>query len=249
MKYKVLAFLITVNVLFGSEQIWAQSCKSVFSGETGIVQAIPPSRQLKDLVHAFRQSKISRKKKGQVITVNDTHYVIEGSLGKGTSTAYLAFDPKGTPVVVKTILPHVEDRNWPNTVFYEIAATNFFLESGIKVPRILDYTTFENAKGDLTQSILIKEYVEGVTYEEIYWLSLFRTKNWGKYYPLNEQLQPEKQRLSRVFEGFSSWLDKNQIDLWKHPFKSLSYRIQDYDSANRNFIYNPEKQTWILFDP
>lgn len=242
-------FFLIVDILFGGGQILAQSCKSFFIEKTEKKQTVKPNQELKDLIHKFRQSKISRSKKGQIITVNDTHYVIEGTLGKGTSVVYLAHDSKGVPVSIKIIRSIVYDRNWPNTAFYEIAATKFFIESGERVPRILNFATYYNEKGQITKSIIVKEYIEGVTYEDLHWLTSYRAKNWIKHYSLIKNLQPELRRLLEVFKGFSSWLTKNQIDLTKHPFKQLDHRLQSYDSAQRNFIYSPETQSWILFDP
>ncbi len=232
-------FILAVNVLLTGEQTWAYTCKDIFSSASALSAQI----------HEFRESRISKKRKGEIFGVNGVSYLIEGQLGRGTSTVLLAYDPQMKPVTIKIVKPNEDDANWPNTIFYEMAATQFYLDAGETVPKILSYETFENSKGKITKALLVKEYREGITYDDLGWLSEFRVRTWGKHYPLGKELLPELRRLLKIHEGFPAWLKTNNINLWEHPFDQLSRRMESYDAAHRNFLYDSTLNKWILFDP
>ncbi len=190
------------------------------------------------------------KATGQIMAVGGVNYKIIGRLGKGNSIVYLAKGPDGNLVSIKIITPTRNDSNWANSAFYEIAVTEFYREQGESVPRIIGYELTESSANRLKKAVLVKEYIEGITFEELAYMFHFRrSKVWSIYLEQKKQIIPEARRISEVHKKFSLWLSEKGIDLSTHDFGLLHRFYISPDSAQRNFIYSAKHGKWIFFDP
>lgn len=200
-------------------------------------------------------SKISKYRKSRVykdetksIVINSKKYFVKGVLGEGTSTVYLAAAPNGQMVTIKLI----EDYgSWINSLYYEIAVTEFYLQMGVKVPHVYDYEIKFNEDKDIQIAALVKEYREGVTREELEELIAINPRQWADGQRLLNELNRERKKLGKIHAKFSKWLKENNINLEAHPFKQLQKLIKegDMDEYTDNFLYDTKLNQWILFDP
>lgn len=200
-------------------------------------------------------SKISKYRKSRIykdetksIVINSKKYSVKGVLGEGTSTVYLASAPNGQMVTIKMIEDY---SSWINSLYYEVAVTEFYREMGVKVPRVYDYEIKFNEDKDIQIAALVKEYREGVTREELEELTAINPKQWAEGERLLNELNRERKKLGKIHTKFEKWLKEKNIHLEEHPFKQLQKLIKEGDMGEHtdNFLYDTKLNQWILFDP
>lgn len=235
---KVLLFVLLTFNIANAE---TKECLQFFIKPTSV------QNPLASKISKYRKSRIY-KDETKSIVVNSKKYLVKGVLGEGTSTVYLAAAPNGQMVTIKLI----EDYNsWINSLYYEIAVTEFYLQMGVKVPRVYDYEIKFSEDKDIQIATLVKEYREGVTREELEELTAVYPKQWKEGQRLLNELNSERKKLGKIHTKFAKWLKVNNINLEAHPFKQLHKLIKEGDMGEHtdNFLYDTKLNQWILFDP
>ncbi len=196
-------------------------------------------------------------------------YRIQGSLGQSTSSVYLAADPHSDALVVikrSTRRPSVG----LVSLWRELAVTEYLLENGEEVPRILKTSIAENGA-----TVIAKEYFEGLTGQELKVERGYSFSSLPK--ELSEDawnsLEPERERLKTLFvhgagdrPAFKSWYDANLLrlarqypEIWSTierlslsdpNLKSrIDTNIYTQDFGIQNFLYDVRRKRWLAFDP
>jgi hypothetical protein len=198
-------------------------------------------------VRNFRKTRIYKDGITKAV-VNGIKYKIKGVLGEGTSTVYLATAPDGQMVTIKMIDDY---SSWINSLYYEIAITRFYLQMGERVPSIHEYEIKFDSEKDTHVALLVKEYREGITREELEELLATKPRKWHEGEALLRELEQERKKMLRVHKKFAAWLNANKINLQQYPFKQLESLIKKGDMADNtdNFLYDIELNKWIIFDP
>ncbi|MBC7387097.1 MAG: hypothetical protein H7301_13170 [Cryobacterium sp.] len=217
-------------------------------------------------VQEFRRRRIGHVESG---AKNEEYgYLIEGSLGQSTSSVFLAKAPFGAAVVIKrsTMRPAIA----LSSLWRELSVTEYLLENGEKVPRIL------MVKIDSSGKVFIaKEYFEGLTGAEIERERTSYSDSLPK--ELSETawslLEPERDRLKNLFSnGFQehpsfrvwygvnlprlikkygeAWAQIQRLILVDSEIQSkLNNFIYAQDFGIQNFLFDVPSGRWIAFDP
>lgn len=239
--HKLFVFLFSVFLGLASAEA-ALQCAQAHSQR-------PKARsKLAKHIRQYRQSSI-QETDIEVIDVNGVHYQVKGILGEGTSTVYLAATPEGRLVSIKLIEDDSRS-HWVNSIYYEIAATKFYQEMGESVPKIIDHQVAYSAQLEGVIGLLVREYREGITREELEALVSEGISEWKAGKQLLKKLVAEQARLRKLHEGFRAWLTAKNIKL--KPFPKLKSLIDEGDLSltwSDNFLFDPELGRWIIFDP
>lgn len=238
----MLKFLLLFSILLSSTVAPAANrCSHLFSRTETTVG------ELTEKIRNWRKSRIEWTDV-KWINVHNVFYKVQGILGRGSSTVYLAKAPEGHFVSIKVI--EGEKSGWLNSIYYEIAATDFYLKMNEVVPRIYDFEIRYSEQLGGKVGVLVKEYREGVTREELEYLMHERPRRWAKEArPLLGDFPIQRQRIQQLHKKFAKWLEENRIKL--KPFKELKSLIKDGDLSEErdNFLFDAVLERWILFDP
>lgn len=203
-------------------------------------------------INQYRESHLT--KPGPHIPKVEAGFFIKGKLGGSTSEAFLAIDPANQTSVVVKIGASVRG------FWRELAVTEYLLENGETVPKILNARIKKNGT-----VIVIREYFKGLTGWE---LSRERNSPNSSIPPelsvsAWQLLGPEIKRLENLFYGsndrpsFQDWyfanLDKLQEkypEVWnavKVKFTEDPNFLNDF--SEENFLFDIERNIWVAFDP
>lgn len=182
------------------------------------------------------------------IVIRGQRYMLIRQLGRSRSTAHLAMSPEGQIVLVKDYdLPtHGIDSPQSHLFFREFIVTKFLRNHRIPVPRILDY--------DLELGVVVKEYVEGL----LEWEYRSRARqSFGvaadEFTSTYADLRVQEVKIKALSPAFSNWIDANTASALPRgtPTSITSAHIlpRHIDARDDNFVYNFEREKWILFDP
>lgn len=235
------AYLIVLSLL-GCWPIHATSeCMGFYSKNSH------PFPSLKNKIHRFRTDRLETADVSQVV-VNGVGYNVLGKLGgdRQRVQVYLCKAPNGKLVQIK----RTHDYNtWPNSIFYELAVTRFYLEKGLNVPRVIDhsieYTDVLGSK--YMTAIIVKEYFEGPTGADLFDAEASFTT--AELDHMTKRVAFFRNRAQEVHRGFKDWLHANKIDLYKTEFTRLDTLIEKGDIDGRNILYNAGIDDGVLFDP
>lgn len=219
------------------------------------VLSLPPviARNSKlDQAVLSKRSRSVKKTKIRQIPVKGVTYEVLGLLGEGSSAVYLARSPEGARVTIKH-LRQTEGRkpDWINSIYYEVAVTRYYLSRGLMVPRIVAFEVKKDGDRPL-EGFLVKEYREGLTWDEFSEARGLSFLFGSKYQTMQEALDREIQSLQEIHEGFRAWLSDQNIDLHEHRFKNLDWLIDHGDHSGfgtQNWLFDIETYRWVLFDP
>ena len=165
------------------------------------------------------------------------NYQSQRILGRSSNFVSQGIDSQGNPVVIKKLFD--KDLEWIQ--LYERLVTEYYLLNGRTVPRVIAF--------DPEQKILIKEYFEGVTPEE---LELYQSKllnSPSAYQNALLALVTEKDLFIKLHPGFQSWVTQAHPELSPRFFERARRLIQQGDLRDSNFIYDVRGHRWLLFDP
>lgn len=223
------------------------------SSESNLYQS-----ELSQNIHSLRRQNLSYEQ--TEIVVNRKKYLTIGLLGASASSVYLARAENGNLVTIKMIESErpvdpysdssTENRDvgdWADSVYYEVAATNFYLENGERVPRIIDYQVFKKGKRTVS-AILVKEYREGILYSELEQNITSIPKKWKKYAWLLKELPKTQEHFKNLHKEFEAWLKKKKINLDHLNIEFLGSLLEVGDLSRQNFLFDAEIHEWIPFD-
>lgn len=238
---KILRLLLCILFTAVDQASAFGSCSSIFHDK------IESSNKWVNRIRNFRKNRIYKDEISSLY-INNKKYQIYGVLGEGTSRVYLGKDSDGRKVTIKMIYDY---SSWLNSIYYEMAATDFYLDMGVPVPRIYEFEIKFDAEKDTQVAMLVKEYREGITRDELAELIDVGPKKWRDAGYLLKELEVERKKMKRLHDKFASWLVKKKINLKSHPFKQLQRLIKEGDMSedNDNFLYDIQLNRWILYDP
>lgn len=238
----MLRFLILFSVLMLSISAPAANrCSQLFSRTETVVD------ELTQKIRKWRKSELQWTDI-KWINVHNVIYKVQGILGRGSSPVYLAKTPEGNLVSIKVI--EGEKSGWVNSIYYEIAATEFYLKMNAAVPRIIDFEVRYSEQLGGKVGVLVKDYHEGLTREELEYLVHDHPRRWAKEgKPLLDVFPIQRQRMQELHKKFAQWLEENGIKL--KPFKELKSLIEKGDmlEVRDNFLFDVALGRWILYDP
>jgi hypothetical protein len=203
-------------------------------------------RKIREKINQFRTRKL-KQSSFQELLVNGIAYQVVGELGTGSSTVYLARTASRELVSIKRLTEEGNGDHWVNSLYYEKTVTQFYIEKGLKVPKIIDSQVVREGRGRV--GYLVKEYREGLTLEEsLYEASFLRGDGFSQ---IRQSLHQEVVRVTAIHSEFRAWLEQNHIDLFQHPLPNLNLLIDqgDFGGAYKNWLYDAELLKWIIFDP
>jgi hypothetical protein len=222
---------------------------------------------------SFRKFRLSRLEETEIkfIKVVGKRYQVNGQLGEASTKVYLARDDQKTLSVIKVRIKFHVASTAPVYAYYEIAASLFYREKGITVPRVLATEISDES------IVMVKEYVEGLTYEEVENIENLVPKE--RKSKISKQANETVDFLSdHVFGGryldfdhptpskFTQWLNTNKkrIESENPQLLKLRSEIQSLgpsaeqelidisnngDIKKENLLWIPSSQQWVLFDP
>tara|TARA_B110001454_G_scaffold219199_1_gene251771 strand:+ start:75312 stop:76052 length:741 start_codon:yes stop_codon:yes gene_type:complete len=210
-------------------------------------QKVHPFPALISKIHQFRSNLLETTDVTQ-LAVNGIAYKVIGKLGgdRERVKVYLCKAPNGKLVQIK----RTQDNNtWPNSIFYEMAVTRYYLEHGLNVPAVIDYSVeYTDVLGSkYMTSTIVKEYFEGPTGSEIFFADDSFTS--AELNHMNQRITKYRQRVAAIHRGFKNWLKVNKIDLHKTEFSRLDFLIEGGDIDAHNILYNAILDDGVIFDP
>lgn len=229
-----LAAVALVAPLWAGQVSGAASCRGVFSGSGDL-------SLLNDRIRKHHDEQIywySRNSyEGPTVSINGIEYK---TIGRFTNEVVLAETAAGELVVIKEV-NNSRMPDWVNSIYYEVAATQYYQELGLKVAPILDY--------EIAGSVgyVVKEFRTGLEGDELKFNLDFLSPTESS--ELRVELARSIEKYQHAHSGFSKWLERNGIDLHAHPFRFLDRLIQRGDAVARNFIFDVNANEWVLFDP
>lgn len=167
------------------------------------------------------------------ISIAEKAYTPIAQLGQSRAVVWLSLDDNYKYVVVK----ETTSRNAPHFMSYEYYVAQYYAELGLPVAKIYSYAITHE------KSYMTLEYIEGVRDYEV------RVMFPDIQIQLRKELYDTVNRFRRARWGFIPWLIKH--GLWK----KLILNLQDLDTAltgdiyEKNFIFSPERNEWVLIDP
>ncbi len=195
--------------------------------------------------------------------VGSEKYRVLGLLGKCTSQVYLVEDTQGKQWVLK------EDKSLPRQAraYYQIAATQFYLEHGVIVPH------FHSIEIEPERILIVVEYFEGLLSKESGPL-IDKIPNLQIREAIAAKREKSLQKMQQIFGStdlgfkqshFQVWLEKNRERLHEMfpVLRDFYFAIQTQpinrgawmrlseigDVFDSNLLLKFDCQDWLLFDP
>lgn len=244
--FSIGLLLITLNMSIANA---VDNCSALFDSH------------LQSFINHYRQSHLLPIQADMPIL--EPGYSLIGFLGESTAKAYLGMDTKTKALVV------VKRGRIIEMLWRELAITDYLLEIGERVPKILK----ASIKADGT-TIIVREYFMGLTGVELE-SELYRSELYRYNLPaeLSEntlgQLDLEILRLKTLYLGedkihlsFEDWyalnahrLTKKYPEIWEviQGDSDILSSVKDYlflkDFSENNFLFDPQRNKWLLFDP
>ncbi|UYL07787.1 hypothetical protein B9G69_012095 [Bdellovibrio sp. SKB1291214] len=245
----LIAFIFTLAV---SSAHAVDSCSAVFGSESPIHTFISEYRQ------AHIQSVDS------TMPVSEAGYKIIGKLGQSTAKVYLALEPSTQASVV------VKMNSTIPMFWRELMVTDYLISMGETVPKILKAYLKEDGT-----TVIVREYFKGLTGHELKKERSLGNKDLPQELATTgwHSLDAERKRLDDLFSfggqgrpSFSTWyksnasrLESKYRDSWnriaemKSQDPKLNYDIYDIlyvqDFHKGNFLYEIQRNRWVVFDP
>lgn len=251
-------FYLTLAVIFfaSTELVWATGeCSAALGhGANTDGRLVLPNEAFDQYILKIQ----SRKKdlSHQTTIVNGTSYALLKRLGKGTGTAYLAAAPDGVRVVIKHLQENAKTKGTKrvNSIFYEMAVTEYYLAHGVRIPKILKYEITQS--NGILNGYLVKEYVDGLTLDhfEENRPAMMQLLGEVHFKALENDIRDQVSKIGKLHEGFEAWLDRNNINLFQWDFDHLKQLIKYGDAVNpfnrgNNWIFDRIHYRWVLIDP
>lgn len=238
MRLKSLLPLVTLGIvgLFNEAPLGAASSLGECSGRFGSLQGELSPVELEagfKKVLGYRPT----RSHSAIFVVHGKIYRANQELGSGASQVWRGTDPNGQTVVMKKLFDHRS--GWLQQ--YETWVTEYYSRHGVSAPRVLT--------SDQDQSLLIKEYFEGVTDEELkYHFKLLVGSKKGLGEALNS-LNQERRRIEKIHQGFREWLRTAHPEASEEFYAQARWQIDHGDLKDENFIFDPRQRRWLLIDP
>jgi hypothetical protein len=177
----------------------------------------------------------------ETFVVGGNRYRVDRLLGQSTHQVMEGVDDLGRGVVVKELQGgSTSPSKWQQE--YEVLVIEYYRSKGIDVPEIL--------ARDRNTGVLVKEYFPGLTMKELSQNRAALGLSGPEYYRLLRELALERKRIREVHAAFGSWLRKR----WDQPespgfYRRAEHLIESGDLKPSNFVYDPVRKRWRLFDP
>lgn len=207
---------LAVYIIYMCPPIWASpyQCGEIFS-----------TSQL-----SFKQPE---KIEERLFSIKGEKYTTKWKLGESSAKIYLAVDGKGTKVVVK-VYPMRDgwERMERNAIRQEIVATDFYVENGERVPRILNL--------DLSQGIVVKEYISGFSGDDLV----------VQQHPIiKDSLTKKMRNLEILGVAFSKWLQRTKRDAEFEYEGAINKAIWlgnvTPEIKEANMLYDVQNSEWV----
>ncbi len=252
-------FQFSLSISFTVQPVFAFAipvCESLFSNLD------PQTYSIREKISQFRKTKIEILRPSQEARVNGISYQLLGVLGtSSSSTVFLARTTNGDIVEVKHVRTTKDPANRLDlinrgeaSILYEIAATRYFRELGLPILKILDHEIIHNSAGKAIEGFLVKQYREGLTGKELNEAPKVIGLNPLEAFRLSLTYEQAVTVFKNAHRNFASWLKKNKIEIKADTGDEMqesliNMLITKGDANERNLLFDPQTQEWILFDP
>jgi hypothetical protein len=245
-KRAILLLVITLATSFVQA---APRCDALFTAASSSV-----SLSTREVIQSYRDAHLTPSTLHQV-SVQGRNYDVIGMLGESSFEVYLARDPGGKLVVIKRMIPRdfvltkrgsrmqANDLEW---IQLEALKTQFFIEKGFDLPKIIDIEISDSV------GYMVKEYRLGLTADEYKELRRKGAVS-GDLHVLYDNIR----NMQKVYrEAFVPWLKSKGLENIRLPFvngldinANREKLLVKGDIVDRNMLYDAETGQWIAFDP
>jgi hypothetical protein len=205
--------------------------------------------QTENFIEKMRAYRLRKIKRTSVKTfeVNSVKYDVGGFLGESTSRVYLATAPNGQRVTIKRIVESEDTPGWLGSVAYETEISAFYAEKGLIVPKVIG----SEVRPEKGKSIgyLVKHYHEGILFDDFQESAKLKGNDSHRF---EEARRIEIAHVREIHRGFRKWLEMKKSPLLDDRTGIIQSLIDrgDFDGFSYgNWLFDLDRETWIVFDP